>query len=88
MEYQISPRNMSRVHHFGNEVLPSIFLGHELIADGTRKGVSLIADLENLEKLDASESTRKEYSEDKKMMSSYSFVADGTAKLSGRDLEF
>ena len=39
----------------GKKVLPGIFLGYELIAVGIWKGDILIADLEDLEKLDASE---------------------------------
>ena len=30
--HPISPRDLSRIHHFGKKVLRGIFLGHELIA--------------------------------------------------------
>ena len=53
--YPISSRHKSRLHQFGKEVLPGIFLGYELIAGGFWKGDILIADLEDLEKLDAPE---------------------------------
>ena len=66
VEYHpISPRDQARAHQFGKKVYRGIFLGYELIAGGIWKGDILIADLEDLEKLDASdilleESTRKE----------------------------
>ena len=41
--------------NLGKKVLPGIFLGYELIAGGIWKGDMLIADLEDLEKLDASD---------------------------------
>ena len=56
VEYQpISARDQSRLHPFGKEVSLGIFLGYELITGGIWKGDVLIADLEDLEKLDASE---------------------------------
>ena len=56
VEYHpISTWDLSRLHQFGKKVLPGIFLGSELIAEGFSKGDILIADLEDLEKLDASE---------------------------------
>ena len=56
VEYQpISTRDLSRFHQFGKNVLPGIFHGYELIAVRIWKGDILIADLEDLEKLDASE---------------------------------
>ena len=50
-----SPKDQWRIHQFGKKVLPGIFLGYELIAGGIWKGDILIADLEDLEKLDASD---------------------------------
>ena len=56
VEYRpISPRELSIIHQFGKKVLPGIFLGCELIAGGIWKGDILIAVLEDLEKLHASE---------------------------------
>ena len=48
-------RDQSRLHQFGKKVLPGIFLGCELFAGEIWKGDILIADLEALENLDASE---------------------------------
>ena len=46
---------MSRFHQFGKKVLPGWFFGYALYAGGTRKGDALVADLEELETVDASE---------------------------------
>ena len=50
-----SERDKARIHQFGKNVLPGIFLGYALIAGGMWKGDILIADIEELEKLAASE---------------------------------
>ena len=50
-----SPKDLARIHQFCKKVLPGIFLGYELITGGIWKGDFLIADLEDLEKLDASD---------------------------------
>ena len=56
VEYHpISARDKSRLHQFGKKVLPGIFLGCALIADGLWKGDISVADLEELEHLDSSE---------------------------------
>ena len=56
VEYHpISTRDLSRLHQFGKKVSLGIFLGYELIAGRFWKGGVLIADLEDVEKLDASE---------------------------------
>ena len=56
VEYHpISGRDQSRTHQFGKKVFPGIFLGCELIAGCIWKGENLRADLEDLDKLDASE---------------------------------
>ena len=70
-------KDQSTIHQFGKKVLPGIFLGHELIAGGIWKGDILIADLEDLENLDASDIyprriKAKRYWSLKKMMNSYS----------------
>ena len=49
------PREKARIHQFGNEVVSGIFLGYALIAGRIWKGDILVADIEELEKLDASE---------------------------------
>ena len=53
VEYHpFSPKDRARIHQFGKKVLPAIFLGCELIAERIWKGDTLIADLEDLEKVD------------------------------------
>ena len=51
----ISVKDLSRLHQFGPKVLPGKFLGYALNADGIWKGDILIADIEELEQMDASE---------------------------------
>ena len=53
--YPISARDQSRLHQFGKKVLPEIFLGCALIAVRIWKRCILVADIEELEKMDASE---------------------------------
>ena len=57
--YPISSRDQSRLQQLGKKVPPGIFLGYELIAGGGGggiwKGDILVADIEVLEKMDASE---------------------------------
>ena len=48
-------KDHSRIHQFGKKVLPGLFLGYALYAGGIWKGDVLIADLEELETMDASE---------------------------------
>ena len=51
--YPISAKDQSRIHQFGKEVLPGLFLGYALYAGGIWKGDVLVADLEELETMDA-----------------------------------
>ena len=53
--YPISAKNQSRIHQFGKKVLPGLFLGYALYAGGIWKGDILVADIEELETMDASE---------------------------------
>ena len=53
--YPISAKGQSGIHQFGKKVLPGLFLGYALYAVGIWKGDVLIADLEELETMDASE---------------------------------
>ena len=56
VEYHpITAKDQSRIHQFGKKVLPGLFLGSALYAGGIWKGDVLIADLEVLETMDASE---------------------------------
>ena len=94
VEYHpISPRDQSRIHQFGKKVLPGIFLGSELVAGEIWKGGILITDLEDLEKLEASEIYHRRTNAKEVLIrqkdDEFIFpVAGGTTKLSGRDYEF
>ena len=51
----ITAKDQSRIHQFGKKVLPGLFLGYALYAGWIWKGDVLVADLEELETMDASE---------------------------------
>ena len=53
--YPISAKDQSRIHQFGKKVFPGLFLGYALYAGGIWKGDVLVADIEELETMDASE---------------------------------
>ena len=53
--YPISAKDQSRIRQFGKKVLPGLFLGYALYAGGIWTGDVLVADLEELETMDASE---------------------------------
>ena len=56
VEYHpITAKDQSRIHQFGKKVLPGLFYGYALYAGGFWKGDVLVADLEKLETMDASE---------------------------------
>ena len=56
VEYHpFTANDQSRIRRFGKKVLPGLFLGCALYAGGIWKGDVLIADLEELETMDASE---------------------------------
>ena len=56
VEYHfISAKDQSRLHQFGKKVLQGTFLGCALHAGGIWKGDILVADIEELEQMDASE---------------------------------
>ena len=57
--YPITAKDQSRIHQFGKKVLPGLFLGYALDAGGIWKGDVLVADLEELETMDASETYSK-----------------------------
>ena len=57
--YQISARDKSRLHPFEKKVLPGIFIGCVLYAEGIWKGDIFVANIEELEKIDASEIYRR-----------------------------
>ena len=88
--YPISAKDQSRIHQFGKKVLPGLFLGYALYAGGIWKGDILVADIEELETMDASEIYSKRLNakevifpkENGKFIFS---VADGRIKLPGGD---
>ena len=56
VEYHpITAKDQSRIHQCGQKVLPGLFLGYALDAVGIWKGHIMVADLEELETMDASE---------------------------------
>ena len=56
VEYHpISAKDQSRIHQIGKKVLPGLFLGYALYVGRIWKGDVLVADLEELETMDASE---------------------------------
>ena len=91
VEYHpISATDQSRVHQFGKKVLPGIFFGCVLYAGGIWKGDILVADIDELENLDASEKharrlNAKEIIPPKNGEHFICPIADGTVKLSGGD---
>ena len=50
-----SDKDLSRLHQFGPKFLPGVFLGYALYAGGIWEGDILVADIEELEHMDASE---------------------------------
>ena len=87
--YSISAKDQSRIHQFGKKVLPGLFLGYALYAGGIWKGDVLVADLEELETMDASEIYSKRlnakeviFPKEKRI---YFPIADGRIKLPGGD---
>ena len=91
VEYHpITAKDQSRIHQFGKKVFPGLFLGYALYAGVIWKGDVLVADLEELETMDASEifSQRLNAKEEifPKENGKFIFpVADGRIKLSGGD---
>ena len=91
VEYHpLSAKDLSRLRQFGSKVLPGKFLGHALHAEGIWKGDILVADIEELEKMDASEihARRLNAKEVFTPTSGEKFmfpIADGTVKFSGGD---
>ena len=56
VEYHpMTAKDQSRIHQFGKKVLPGLFLGYALYAGEIWKGDVVVADLEELETMDASE---------------------------------
>ena len=88
--HPISAKDHARLHQFGAKVLPGKFLGYMLSAGGIWKGDMMVADIEELEEMDASElhAQRLNAKEVSTPMKGEKFifpVADGTVKISGED---
>ena len=90
--YPISAKDQSRIHQFGKKVLPGLFLGYALYAGGIWKGDMLVADIEELETMDASEIYSKRFNAKEVIFprENANFIfpaADGRINLYGRDQE-
>ena len=88
--YPISAKDQSRIHQFGKKVLPGLFLGYALYAGRIWNGDIVVADIEELETMDASEIYSKRLNAKEvifpKENGKFIFpVADGRIKLSGGD---
>ncbi len=82
-------KDQSRIHQFGKKVLPGLFLGYALYAGRIWKGDVLVADLEELETMDASEIYSKRLNALEAIFpkqGEFIFpIADGRIKSLGRD---
>ena len=92
VEYHpITAKDQSRIHQFGKKVLPGLFLGFALYAGRIWKGDVLIADLEELETMDASEIYSKRLNAKEVIFpkqGEFIFpIADGRIKTPGEDQE-
>ena len=92
VEYHpITAKDQSRIHQFGKKVLRGLFLGYALYTGGIWKGDVLIADLEELETMDASEIYSKRLNAKEVIFpkqGEFIFpIADGRIKTPGRDQE-
>ena len=89
VEYHpICAKDQSRLHQFGANVLPGIFLGYVLYAGGIWKGYIMVADIEELEEMDASELHARRLNAKEVLTpqrsGNFTFrVADGTVKING-----
>ena len=92
VEYQpFTAKDQSRIHQFGKKVLPGLFLEYALYAGGIWKGDILVADIQELETMDASEIYLKKRLNAKEVIFTKEKgklifpVAEGRIKLLGRD---
>ena len=84
VEYHpITAKDQSRIHQFGKKVLPRLFLGYALYAGGIWKGDVLIADLEELETMDASEIYSKRLNAKKVIFPKHAREKDWLSMLQG-----
>ena len=92
VEYHpITAKDQSRIHQFGKKVLPGLLLGYALYAGGIWKGDVLVADLQELETVDASEIYSQRLNAKEVIFSQkgeFTFpIADGRIKTPGEDQE-
>ena len=92
VEYHpIFAKNLSRLHPFGAEILPGIILAWICVASGRIwKGDVLVADVEELKEMDASELHARRLNAKEVLTPQRSGhfifpVADGTVKIFGRE---
>ena len=91
VEYHlVSAKHLSRLHQFGPQVLPGVFLGYALYVGRIWKGDIMVADIEELEEMDAPKlhARRLNAKEVLTPMKGEYFifpVADGTVLISGGD---
>ena len=89
--HPITAKDQSRIHQFRKKVSPGLFLGYALYAGGIWKGDVLIADLEELETMDASEIYSKRLNAKEVIFpqkGEFTFpIADGRIKTPGEDQE-
>ena len=87
VEYHpLTAKDQSRIHQFGKKVLPGLFFGYALYAGRIWKGDIMVADLEELETMDASEIYSKRLNA--KEVGEFIFpIADGRIKTLGGDQE-
>ena len=84
-------KDQSRIHQFGKKVLPGLFLGYAPYAGRIWKGDEVVADLEELETMDASEIYSKRLNAKEVIFpkqGEFIFpIADGRIKTFGGDQE-
>ena len=90
VEYHpITAKDQSRIHQFGKKVLPGLFLGYALYAGRILKGDVLVADLEEMETMSASEIYSKRLNAKEVVFpkqGEFTFpIADGRIKTLGGD---
>ena len=89
--YPKTSKDQSRIHQFGQKVLPGFFLGYALYAGRIWKGDVLIAEIEELKTMDASEFYSKRLHAKEVLLPNQGdfifSIADGRIKTPGGDQE-
>ena len=82
--HPVSAKGLSRLHQFGPTVLSGFFLGYVLYAVSIWKGDIVVADIEELGQVDASElHARRLNAKEGLTPNSYSPIVNGAVKISG-----